>query len=162
MSLSNEIVIIALGNPFRGDDGVGTVVTGLLKEQFEECQFIEGQDDSLAIINAWEAATLAIIVDAASPDKTPGKITRLEIDNQPLPHDMASCSSHGLGLSEAIELGRTLGKLPEQMIIYAIEAESFEHGQSQSPAVMNATNNVANKIKNDIRQFINQREQDHA
>jgi hydrogenase maturation protease len=153
VSASKQIVIIALGNRFRGDDGIGSVVAESLKRRLEDCTFVEGQDDSLAIINAWKNANLAVIVDASSPDKTPGKITRLEIDDQPLPRDMASCSSHGLGLAEAIELGRTLGKLPDQLVIYAVEAESFEHGTSLSPGVMAAAKDVAHKIEADVTTF---------
>ena len=133
MSLSLQIVIIALGNTFRGDDGIGAAVINALKGQLQDCAFIEGQDDSLAIINAWETAELAIIVDAAGPAASPGKVSRLEIDDQPLPHEMASCSSHGLGLAEAIELGRTLNKLPGQIIIYAVEAVSFDMAVNYRP-----------------------------
>jgi len=153
VSASKQIVIIALGNPFRGDDGVGTAVTNSLKDQLEDCLFIKGQDDSLAIINAWENANLTVIIDASSPDKTPGKITRLAIDAQPLPRDLASCSSHGLGLAEAIELGRALGKLPGRLLIYAVEAESFEHGAALSPSVMAAVKDVVQKIKIDVTTF---------
>ncbi len=162
MSLTKQIVIIALGNTFRGDDGVGTVVNEALKKQRKDCAFIEGQDDSLAIINAWENADLCIIVDAAAPAGTPGKITRLELEDQPLPRDMASCSSHGLGLAEAIELGLTLGKLPGQLIVYAVEAESFEHGERLSPAVAKSADDIVNNINNDVSRFIKQRENEHA
>jgi len=153
VSTSKKIVIIALGNRFRGDDGIGSVVASSLREQLENCTFVEGQDDSLAIINAWENANLAVIIDASSPDKTPGNITRLEVDDQPLPRDMASCSSHGLGLAEAIELGRTLGKLPDQLVIYAIEAESFDHGTVLSPKVIDAAQIVTHEIKSDVSTF---------
>jgi hydrogenase maturation protease len=57
---------------------------------------------------------MAIIVDAAEPRAHPGAIHRLDLNTQPVPHDLARCSSHGLGLAEALELGKVLDQLPKR------------------------------------------------
>ncbi len=44
-------------------------------------------------------------------------------------------SSHGLGLADAYELGRSLGRLPGRLIIAGVEGEDFSQGVGLSPRV---------------------------
>ncbi len=57
-----------------------------------------------------------------------------------------------LGLAAAIELGRTLGRLPPRTVVYAIEAESFEAGAPLSQPVAAATVIVADRIRSEIEE----------
>lgn len=41
---------------------------------------------------------------------------------------MSISSTHTFGVAEAIGLARTLGKLPRQVIVFAVEGASFEFG----------------------------------
>jgi hydrogenase maturation protease len=143
-------VIIALGSHGRGDDGVGLFVARLLSDKLAGCSIIRGQDDPMAILNAWQDAALAIIVDAAVSQSAPGTIHRLELDAAPLPRELARCSSHGVGLAEAVEIGRILGRMPERLIIYAVEADNFNHGVSMTKAVSAAAVEVSRRIEVDV------------
>lgn len=155
MSGVEKLVIIALGSRFRGDDAVGPMVADQLVGRFEGDSIVEGCDDALAIINAWTDAELAIIVDAAASGAPPGTIHRLEVDATPLPKDMARCSSHGLGLAEAVELGRVLGQLPARLIIYAVEAKTMEPGAALSDEVADAVQQVVRNIEAEITSLAN-------
>ena len=41
-------------------------------------------------------------------------------------------SSHGFGLAHAVELARALGRLPSRLIVFAIQGETFDYGESLS------------------------------
>jgi len=154
---SNRKVILALGNRFRGDDAVGPVVADRLRQdkgaRLIGCDIIEGCDDAMALVSAWEDAALAIVIDAMISGEEPGSIRRLDAGEQPLPKDWARCSSHGLGLAEAVELGRALGQLPARLIIFGVEAKTLETGALLSAEVAAAIDKLARQIKDEIASF---------
>ncbi len=139
-------MVIALGNRFRGDDAVGSLVADILRHRYPLCTVIDGVGDALDIIGAWENADLAVIVDATTTGKPPGTVLRIETGAGPLPKDLARCSSHGLGIAESVALSETMGLLPARLVIYAIEARTFEPGAAISPEVIEAAEDVALQI----------------
>jgi hydrogenase maturation protease len=56
-------------------------------------------------------------------------------------------SSHGLGVLEAIELGRVLGMLPDRLVVYGIVGRDFQHGQGLSPEVEHAAQIVIGRLR---------------
>ena len=151
MSIDTELpVVIALGNRYRGDDGVAHTVVESLIERQAPCRVVANQDDSMALLNAWGSTGMAIIVDAAELRTQPGTIHRLDLNTQPMPHDLARCSSHGLGLAEALELGKVLDQLPQTLVIYAIEAVQFNAGTNMTPKVLTAAYAVADLIQHEL------------
>ena len=150
MAGPETVVVIALGARFRGDDGVGPFVADQLTGRLDGCTIVEGRDDAMAIVSAWEDAALAVVVDAAVSGVLPGAIHRLEVDTQPLPRELARCSSHGLGLAEAVELGKVLGRLPGRLVVYAVEAKTLEPRAGLSPEVAAAAGEVARHVEAEI------------
>jgi len=163
MSGAEKNVVIALGNRFRGDDGIGPLVAEQLKKnavdrlngRLDGCSIVEGCDDAMALVSAWENASLAVIVDAAVSGASPGTVRRLEAGAQPLPRDLARCSSHGLGLAEAVELGKALGRLPGRLVIYAVEAATLEQGAAMSPEVTAAADEVVRNVEAEFASVLN-------
>ena len=43
-------------------------------------------------------------------------------------------STHALGLADAVELARSLGRLPQRVVVYGIEGAAFEFGNGLSAA----------------------------
>ncbi len=154
MSGAKNIVVIALGNRFRGDDGIGPFVADRLNGRLDDCTIVEGCDDAMALVSAWESAALAVVIDAAVSGAIPGTIRRLEAGAQPLPRDLARCSSHGLGLAEAVELGKALGRLPARLVIFAVEAGTLEAGAALSPEVTVAADEVVRQVEAEIASFV--------
>ena len=79
----------------------------------------------------------------------------MEAGAQALPKDLARCSSHGLGLAEAVELGKALGRLPGRLVIFAVEAATLEQGAAISPRVAAAADEVASSVAAEIASFEN-------
>ena len=77
-----------------------------------------------------------MIVDTARSGAAPGVIDRIDATERPLPAALrSSTSSHAVGVGEAIELVRALGRLPSRLVVYAVEGRSFEAGAPLSPDV---------------------------
>ncbi len=151
MTAGGETLVLGVGNRSRGDDGVGPVVAERLSASLPQgVDVAEAPADASAIIGAWEGATRVILIDACRSDAPAGAIRRIDVGSQTLPADPPGCSTHGFGLAAAIDLARALGRLPKSVVIYAIEAETMDHGAPLSPAVAAAADEVAARVAAEI------------
>jgi hydrogenase maturation protease len=125
-------LVIGIGNSDRGDDAIGLMVvralSGLRTKELADCS---------GLLDVWEAEDHVIVVDAMRSGGTPGTVQRFDMAAEGLP-TRSFPSTHSFGLGEMVELGRALGRLPDLLIIYGIEADHLDHGRSISPAVSKA------------------------
>ncbi len=77
---------------------------------------------------------------------------RLDAGESELPTELFRASTHHVGLAEAVELARALGRLPARVIVYGIEGESFEVGEELAPAVAAAVEPVAEAVRTEVAQ----------
>jgi len=131
-----KTLVIGAGNPDRGDDAVGPVVASRLKRRAgDRFKVVEQAGEGLALMEAWEGADTVIILDAALSGAPCGAIHRIDATTELMPNDFFRCSTHALGVAEAVELARALCQLPRRIIVYGIEGERFEAGAGMSAAV---------------------------
>ena len=71
----------------------------------------------------------------SAPAAHPGTLTASTRRDEPLPAELFRRSTHALGIADAVELARELGRLPGRLAVYGIEGESFEAGEGLTPAV---------------------------
>ena len=144
-------VIIGIGNMERGDDAAGRQVARLLRHMLAgRADIVEQDGEATTILARLEGAKTAYLIDACMSKAPPGTVHRIDAAEGALPLSSSDLSSHGFGLASAIELARTLGQLPPQTIVFAIEAESFEPGAPLSKDVADATVIVADRIRLEI------------
>ncbi len=151
--MPQDVVVIALGARHRGDDAIGPLVAAALRAGEPPCRIVEGCDDTLSLLNAWETAALAIVVDAAVGGAAPGTVHRLDGEDTPAVKDLARCSSHGLGLAEAMRLGRVLGRLPARLVVFAVEAKTFALGAALSAEVAATVPVLVQSIADEVDRF---------
>ena len=141
------VLVVAIGNPDRGDDGFGPAVARRLRGCASSgVRVIERSGDALALIEEWNGFPSVILVDAAAQIAEPGRIHRLDLRDGPLPTGFAPRSTHAFGLGETVELARSLGRLPRSLIAYLVEGEQFDTGVPLSPAVVEAVPAVTERI----------------
>jgi hydrogenase maturation protease len=149
--LGKKILVVAVGNPDRADDGVGALVgarlAGLLPPGVA---LVVRTSDILGLIEDWAGCHALVCVDAAAPRGTPGRVHRIDLATTELPPGESFGSSHAFGLTEAIAIARELHVLPETVVIYAVEGKSFDGGASMTPAVAAAADDVAKRIVNEV------------
>ena len=144
-------LVIGVGNPDRGDDGVGRLVARLLRDRVAaDVRIVETDGNAAQVIELLQAADCVWLVDAAVSGAPGGTIHRVNCSSGELPPAAPTASSHGLGVAEAIALARTLGTLPRRCVVYAVEGEGFEQGGAVSGTVVDAAHEVARRIAVEI------------
>ena len=137
--------VIGVGNELRGDDAAGLAVIRLLDGANAELRVCEGEPISL--LDAWQGVERVVLVDAMRSGAPPGTVRVIEVGDEPLPPELSQPSTHLLGVAEAVELARSLDRLPPHLIVYAIEGERFDAGAPLTTPVANAAEQVAAEIR---------------
>ena len=135
--------VLGLGNPARGDDGAGPLVVRFLRDLGIEAAVVKREP--LELLEVWRPEDDVIVIDTVLTGAPCGTIQTWNEASLALPGG-ASASTHNLGLAEAIELARALGRLPRCLKIFGIEGRKFAMGAKMSPAVERAAENLAHRI----------------
>lgn len=161
MNSHARIAVIGVGNDFRRDDGIGWAVVSRLRERAGHGPPPNGMEltvndgDPGRLIGLWEDVDLAIVVDAAHAHPgRPGRVHRIELDGEEL-RQPGQTSSHGLGLGEAVELSRTLGRLPTRLVVFAVEGQDHTLGTGLTEPVAEVVEPLAQRIEQEIIQYRN-------
>ena len=142
-----SVLVVAIGNPDRGDDGFGSAVARRLRGRVpSKVRILERSGDALALIEDWDCIPSVIVIDAMAPISEPGQVHRFDFTDSPLPIGFAPSSSHALGVAETVELARSLGRLPQCLLAYLVEGEQFETGVPLSPVIAAAVADVAERV----------------
>ena len=118
----------------------------------------EQEGEALGLLEQWEGAAAAVLVDAIHSGAPAGTIHRVDASAEPIPASLASSSStHAVGVGEAVELARALGRLPRQTVVYGVEGGSFEVGDELTPAVAAAVERVAEAVREEVVECMRRR-----
>jgi hydrogenase maturation protease len=148
-----KILILGIGNPLLSDDGAGICVAARLKGELDrpDVTVLETSTAGLSLLDFLTGYDKAIIIDAIQTvGGTPGQIYKLT----PEAFDTAEhiTSPHGIDFRTALELGKKLGfRLPEEIIIYAIEAADIStFSEKCTPPVRKAVSVCASMILQEL------------
>ncbi len=94
-------------------------------------------------MEAWAGYDDVVLVDACRGAGPPGSVHRIGPEEAVRLATLCHASTHSLGVAAAIGLARVLRKLPERIVIYAIEARCSAEGEGLSPEVDRAVGKVA-------------------
>jgi hydrogenase maturation protease len=141
-----QSIILACGNPLRGDDGVALQIASCLQEGYTE------PDIETYCVQQWtpelaesiSKADLAIFVDAST--SIPAGKMRLEEVYASAGH--AGTTTHSLSPGELLVLARELyQRAPARAYLLTVGGESFEHGHQLSDVVRQAIPAACNEIR---------------
>lgn len=139
-----KLLIIGLGNPILGDDGVGWRVAEEVQKWIgDSAEGIEFECLSLGGLSLMEHMTgyaKVILIDAIYRGNQPvGSVNTFPLVDLPDPMAGHTSSVHDTSLRTALNVGRTMGiKLPDDkdVIVVAIEAQNvLDFSEELSPAV---------------------------
>ncbi|WP_193315276.1 hydrogenase maturation protease [Nostocoides sp. F2B08] len=132
-------LVIGLGHPDRGDDAVGPVVTGLLTPQAPPGVEMLEREDPMDLVLHWGGQPWVVVIDAVVSGARPGTVTVTEIAEDGCGardwSRLALGGTHAFGLGEAVELSRTLGRLPARLTLVGVEAGDVAEGRGLTAAV---------------------------
>ncbi|MAS41126.1 MAG: hydrogenase maturation protease [Porticoccaceae bacterium] len=161
--MAGRFLVVGIGNPQRGDDGAGRAVVAWLRGRLPEAVELAVQDGNAAgLFDGFAGAAAVWLVDACVSGQAPGTLQRFDAAAAPLPEALRSCSTHGLGPAQAIELARALGQLPGRCRVHVIEGAEFAPGAGLSPAVAAAVPEVGARIAGEVTAAWRATGADHA
>jgi hydrogenase maturation protease len=154
-----QTIVIGLGNPFLGDDGVGVQVARLLDsalrpDHSNSLQITEASVGGIRLMELMVGFKRAILVDALLLDQPlPGRIHRWSLSdleaNSPTQH---TACAHDTTLITALAAGKSLGiPLPDEITILAIEVDQVdEFKEGLSYGVSLAADEVAHTLIDEL------------
>ena len=146
-----RVVVVGIGNAFRSDDGAGLAVAERIRALSPDVDVVANEQEPLRLLDAWDGAELALVVDAVASGAKPGTIHRFDATEARPPLTVFHGSTHALGIWDAIELARTLGRLPARVVVYGIEGERFSSGDGLTPSVSAAVERLAAELAEEAR-----------
>jgi hydrogenase maturation protease len=139
-------VVIGVGNRMRRDDAAGPVVVDRLQGKVPRgVHLVESIGDPVSLLGWWQSASLAVVVDAVKTGSKPGTVFRFN-GHDSLPSAFFRQSTHLVGLADAVQMARTLDRMPGVLVLFGIEAQTMDYGEEISPAVHAALDGVVDSI----------------
>jgi len=134
---STRLLVLGLGNPLCGDDGLGVAAVAELARRYQPpagAVVLDGGTLGLSLLPFLEDAEDAILVDAVRGDGPPGALVRLAgADVRPAVE--ARLSVHQVGVSDLIGAADLLGRLPRRLVLVGLVPATLDLGLGLSPAV---------------------------
>ena len=133
-----KTVVIGLGNPLMGDDGLGLVALERLREQWEippGVELVDGGTWGMNLLPVIEDAARLLLVDAVDVKATPG--TGVVVERERIPRYLATkISPHQVDLRDVLALAELRGKLPQETVALGLQPERMELGDRLSPPIL--------------------------
>ena len=149
-----KTLVLGLGNPILGDDGIGIRVVQELRKRVNGVEFKECSIAGVGVLDEIDGYDRVVIIDAIKTGTgDPGTIYKLKLENFDKTCPMGS---HGCGLATVIELGRRIGyKVPKVIDIYAIEVKNNEEfGEDLTPELAKQMDNIVETIAKEISRAV--------
>lgn len=147
-------LVIGIGHPDCGDDAIGPIVTRLLAGRLPAgVDVLERTGDMLGLLDDWAGRDGVVLIDAAAMVTAAGTIHRIDLLCERIPAGVTLASTHAFGVADAVELARALGRLPNVLIAYAIEGETFVPGAVPGALVMAAAETVARQVISELERL---------
>ena len=157
-------LVVGVGNDDRGDDGLGPLAARLLARALERerppvpapaaavpppgVAVVAWTGDPMGLLDVWSGYERLVLIDAVVSGAAPGTCRRFGPD---APFARApGASTHGLGLASALALARALGRVPEAIEVWGIEAAQFEAGAPLTPEVARAVLALVERLETEL------------
>ena len=154
-------LVMALGNPLRGDDGIGTEILAYVQAHLpykmdENIVFLDGGTPGFETVLLMEGYTRVLVIDAAQMGLAPGEWRRFSATEVKLrSRDLYLRGTlHYAGLAEALSLGEALGVLPDEIIVFGIEPQAIDWNVGLSAPVTAAVPAVGRAIIQELESCI--------
>jgi hydrogenase maturation protease len=137
MSTVVRTVVIGLGNPLMGDDGLGLAALERLQDTWEldeDVKLVDGGTWGLSLVPASEDAQRLVLVDAIAAHRDPGEIIELGRDRLPI-YLSRKLSPHQVDMRDALAVAELRGRLPNDIVAIGVQPAAVELGTELSPVV---------------------------
>jgi hydrogenase maturation protease len=141
-------VVIGLGNPLMGDDGLGLAVLELLREGWDmpaDVDLVDGGTWGMSLLPVIEDAGRLLLLDAIDSGAAPG--TGAVLERGRLPAYLATkISPHQVDLHDVLAVAELRGTLPEETVALGLQPQRVELDDSLSPVILERLESLAESV----------------
>jgi hydrogenase maturation protease len=148
-------VVIGLGSPLMGDDGLGLAALDLLQSRWTfdpPLQCIDGGTWGMNLLHHIEDADRVLLVDAINAERPAGTVIELERDE--LPKFFAlKLSPHQIDIKEVLAVAELRGTLPDDTVAIGIQPDRVELSTELTTVVRDSVDSLIARIIQRLEQW---------
>jgi len=138
-------VVIGLGTPLMGDDGLGLVALERLRALAPAgVELVDGGTWGMMLLPTVESADRLLLLDAIAADQAPGTLIELEDDAVPR-HFNLKFSTHDIDLLDVLALAALRGRTPPRLVALGLQPHRVEMVTALSPLIERALDDVIDR-----------------
>ncbi|QYZ78006.1 hydrogenase maturation protease [Methanofollis formosanus] len=142
-----KVRVIACGNPYMGNDGVGHAVMEALSREHPELDIVDGGLGGFGLIPLMEGCDRVVIVDATTGMGAPGEV---QVFDEVPSSSAFPMSLHDLGIAETLALAREVG-VTAGVVVVGIEGGEIEAFSDElSPEVRAAVPEACRRVLEEV------------
>jgi len=130
-----EVLVIGLGNPIMGDDGLGLAALDRLRQGWslpQSVRLVDGGTWGMNLLPLVEDAERVVFLDAIDAGRPVGALVLLE--REELPRFFAlKLSPHQIDLREVLAMAELRGTLPSDLVAIGLQPGRLEMASGLSP-----------------------------
>lgn len=140
-------VVIGLGNPLMGDDGVGLAVLERLRSEWDlpDVELVDGATWGLSLLPVIEDAERLVLVDAIAAHGAPGDLIELSRARLPI-YLSRKLSPHQVDLRDALAVAELRGRMPNEVVAIGVQPAVVDLGLELSPPVAAKLNALVHAV----------------
>lgn len=140
-------VVIGLGSPLMGDDGVGLAALAWLRDRAPAgVELVDGGTWGMNLLPTLEAADRVLLLDAIDRGAPPGTV--LELEDAEVPRYLGvKLSPHQVDLRDVLAVAELRGTLPRQLVAIGIQPARVEMTTDLSPAAREALPRLLDRVE---------------
>ncbi len=153
VSKLKPVLILGLGNPLQGDDGVGCRVAQELEGRTlpDDVEVMDGGTPGVGLLNLFQGRLRVIIVDAAEMGLAAGSVVRFRPKDVTLTGSAQRFSLHRSGVADALALASELKLALPEIVVFGVQPERVDWNDSLSPQVQAAVPQVIEAVLNEAK-----------
>lgn len=138
-------VVVGLGSPLMGDDGLGLVALERLRGLVSaEVELVDGGTWGLSLLPVVESSERLLLLDAIDADRPPGALVELEGEAVPRHFDV-KFSTHDIDLRDVLALASLRDRSPAELVALGLQPDRVEMETGLSPVVESAMERLVDR-----------------
>jgi len=129
-------VLLGLGSPIMGDDGLGLVALERLRERWtiDDVELVDGGTWGMSLLPVIQDSNRMIVIDAIAAHQEPGTLVILEKERLPI-YLTRSLSPHQLDLRDVLAVASLMGDVPETIVAIGVQPSVVALATELTPLV---------------------------
>lgn len=151
---NGRTVVIGLGNPLMGDDGLGLAIAHRLLDDWDlsaDVEVVDGGTWGLNLLPVIEDAERVLLIDAIDMAAAPGSL--IHLPRERLPKYLATkISPHEVDLRDVLALAELRRTLPEDTTAIGLQPAVVSLGDRLSPVVQDHLDELLAAVIGELEQ----------